>query len=50
MYERTNALKGKYLKNHDMLISMATPEAHEVMDLCRLFNIIFVIRTYKSMT
>lgn len=45
MYDRPNAIKGEDLKIHKMLISMATPENHEVMDPWKSFNIIYIIRT-----
>ncbi|PJR58211.1 hypothetical protein CWM52_24975 [Raoultella sp. T31] len=45
MYDRPNARKGRYLKIHNMLISVAEPEIHEVKDLWRLFNIIYIMRT-----
>ena len=45
MYYRPNAIKGEDLKIHKMLISMATPENHEVMDPWKSFNIIYIIRT-----
>lgn len=48
MYYRPNALKGKDLKIHNMLISMATPENHEVMHSWSLFNIIYIIRTNEG--
>lgn len=45
MYDRPNARKGRYLKIHNMLISVAAPVNHEVKDLWRLFNIIYIMRT-----
>ncbi|KAF1367522.1 hypothetical protein FHR25_003948 [Yokenella regensburgei] len=39
MYYRPNAIKGEELKIHNMLISMATPENHEVKDSWKLFNL-----------
>ncbi len=30
MYDRPNAIKGRYLKIHNMLISVVAPENHEV--------------------
>lgn len=45
MYDKPNARKGRYLKIHNMLISVAEPEIHEVKDLWRLFNIIYIMRT-----
>jgi hypothetical protein len=48
MYDRPNARKGRYLKIHNMLISVAEPEIHEVKDLWRLFNIIYIMRTMPA--
>ncbi len=45
MYDRPNAIKGRYVKIPNMLIFVAEPVNHEVIDLWRLFNIILVIRT-----
>lgn len=45
MYDRPYAIKGRYLKIHNMLISVAARVNHEVIDLWRLFNIIYIMRT-----
>jgi hypothetical protein len=45
MYDRPNAIKGRYLKIHNMLISVAARVKHEVIDSWRLFNIIYIMRT-----
>ena len=45
MYDRPNAIKGRYLKIHNMLISVAARVNHEVIDPWRLFNIIYIMRT-----
>ena len=45
MYDRPNVRKGRYLKIHNMLISMAAPVKNEVIDPWMLFNIIFIMRT-----
>lgn len=45
MYDRPNAIKGRYLKIHNMLISVVAPTNHEVIHPRRLFNIIYIIRT-----
>lgn len=46
MYDRPNAIKGRYLKIHNMLISVAARVKHEVIDSWRLFNIIYIMRTW----
>ncbi|SFG12283.1 hypothetical protein SAMN03159289_00749 [Klebsiella quasipneumoniae] len=46
MYDRHNGIKGRYLKIHNMLISVVVPKNHEVNYLWRLFNIIYIMRTY----
>lgn len=48
MYDRPNAIKGRYLKIHNMLISVAARVNHEVIDPWRLFNIIYIMRTKVS--
>ena len=45
MYDRPNAIKGRYVKIPNMLIFVAEPVNHEVIDLWRLFNIIYIMRT-----
>lgn len=45
MYDRPNAIKGRYLKIHNMLISVAARVNHEVIDPWSLFNIIYIMRT-----
>lgn len=37
--------QGRYLKIHNMLISVAARVNHEVIDPWRLFNIIYIMRT-----
>lgn len=44
MYDRPNAIKGRYVKIPNMLIFVAEPVNHEVIDLWRLFNIIYIMR------
>ncbi|MBB3334721.1 Uncharacterised protein [Klebsiella variicola] len=44
-YDRPNGIKGRYLKIHNMLISVVVPKNHEVNYLWRLFNIIYIMRT-----
>lgn len=50
MYDRPNARKGRYLKIHNMLISVAAPVNHEVKDLWRLFNIIYIAKGHDEVT
>lgn len=38
MYDRPNAIKGRYVKIPNMLIFVGEPVNHEVIDLWRLFN------------
>lgn len=45
MYDRPNAIKGRYVKIPNMLIFVAEPVNHEVIDPWRLFNIIYIMRT-----
>ncbi len=45
MYDRPNAIKGRYVKIPNMLIFVGEPVNHEVIDLWRLFNIIYIMRT-----
>nr|EGT4378797.1 hypothetical protein [Cronobacter dublinensis] len=45
MYDRPNARKGRYLKIHNMLISVAAPMKYELKELWMLFNIIYIMRT-----
>lgn len=45
MYDRPNAIKGRYVKIPNMLIFVAEPVNHEVIDPWTKFNIIFVICT-----
>jgi hypothetical protein len=49
MYDRPNAIKGRYLKIHNMLISVAARVNHEVIDLWRSFNIIYIMRTNEKL-
>ncbi len=42
MYDRPNAIKGRYVKIPNMLIFVAEPVNHEVIDPWRLFNIIYI--------
>lgn len=39
MYDRPNAIKGRYFKIRNILISVAARVNHEVIDLWKLFNI-----------
>lgn len=39
MYDRPNAIKGRYVKIPNMLIFVGEPVNHEVIDLWRLFNL-----------
>lgn len=48
MYDRPNAIKGRYVKIPNMLIFVAEPVNHEVIDPWRLFNIIYIMRTNKE--
>ena len=48
MYDRPNAIKGRYVKIPNMLIFVAEPVNHEVIDLWKLFNIIYIMRTSKA--
>lgn len=45
MYDRPNAIKGRYVKIPNMLIFVAEPVNHEVIDPWRLFNITHIMRT-----
>ncbi|VGC02744.1 Uncharacterised protein [Klebsiella pneumoniae] len=45
MYDRPNAIKGRYVKIPNMLIFVAEPVNHEVIDPWRLFNITYIMRT-----
>lgn len=45
MYDRPNGIKGRYLKIHNMLISVIEPKNHEVNYPWRLFNITHIMRT-----
>ena len=45
MYDRPNAIKGRYVKIPNMLIFLAESVNHEVIVLWRLFNIIYIMRT-----
>ena len=48
MYDRPNAIKGKYVKIPNMLIFVGEPVNHEVIDLWRLFNYSGIYIIYDS--
>lgn len=50
MYDRPNAIKGRYLKIHNMLISVAARVNHEVIDPWSLFNIIYIAKGHDEVT